>query len=127
MNILILFLIYLDPIEEIIKQGGGNLEYDRLVQLANSKIDQSERYELLKQAERILIDEMPIIPLYTYVRVYQLSGDVKGYYPNYLDHHHPKLFLFRKRLNLNVKNNLKRILLAILCPFGSSNNNFLFN
>ena len=40
--------------------------------------------------ERILIDEMPVIPIYTYVRAYQLSPDVKGFYPNYLDHHHPK-------------------------------------
>ena len=42
------------------------------------------------KAESILIDEMPIIPIYTYVRQYQLSNDVKGWYPNYLDHHHPK-------------------------------------
>ena len=45
---------------------------------------------------KILIDELPIIPLYTYVRSYQLSPDVKGYSPNYLDHHHPKtLYLER--------------------------------
>ena len=90
------FLDLLRPNRGNNKTGWGNLEYDRLVQLANSKIDQSERYELLKQAERILIDEMPIIPLYTYVRVYQLSGDVKGYYPNYLDHHHPKYFYLER-------------------------------
>jgi oligopeptide transport system substrate-binding protein len=78
------------------KTGWENPEYDRLVQLANTKNNQNERYELLKQAERILIDEMPIIPLYTYVRVYQLSGDVKGYYPNYLDHHHPKYFYLER-------------------------------
>ena len=90
------FLDLLRPNRGNNKTGWGNLEYDRLVQLANSKIDQSERYELLKQAERILIDEMPIIPLYTYVRVYQLSGDVKGYYPHYLDHHHPKYFYLER-------------------------------
>ena len=90
------FLDLLRPNRGNNKTGWGNLEYDRLVQLANSKINQSERYELLKQAERILIDEMPIIPLYTYVRVYQLSGDVKGYYPNYLDHHHPKYFYLER-------------------------------
>ena len=52
--------------------------------------DSDERYKLFQQAESILIDEMPIIPIYTYVRQYQLSNDVKGWYPNYLDHHHPK-------------------------------------
>ena len=90
------FLDLLRPNRGNNKTGWGNLEYDRLVQLANSKNNQSERYELLKQAERILIDEMPIIPLYTYVRVYQLSGDVKGYYPHYLDHHHPKYFYLER-------------------------------
>ena len=57
---------------------------------ANQTQDEEERFELLRQAETILIDEMPIIPIYTYVRQYQLSDDVKGWYPNYLDHHHPK-------------------------------------
>ena len=61
-----------------------------MVKLANETTNQEKRYELLREAERILIDEMPIIPIYTYVRAYQLSPDVKGFYPNYLDHHHPK-------------------------------------
>ena len=47
-------------------------------------------------AEKILIDEMPIIPLYTYVRSYQLSPDFKGYNPHILDHHHPK-FIYLER------------------------------
>jgi oligopeptide transport system substrate-binding protein len=72
------------------KTGWENKQYDSIVAQANSTNDQSERYELLKQAERILIDEMPIIPLYTYVRSYQLSPDVKGFSPHILDHHHPK-------------------------------------
>jgi oligopeptide transport system substrate-binding protein len=42
------------------------------------------------EAERLLIDEMPIAPIYTYVRVYQLHEDVRGWYPNILSHHHPK-------------------------------------
>ena len=59
--------------------------------------------KLLREAERILIDEMPIIPIYTYVRAYQLSPDVKGFYPNYLDHHHPKNNLLGKRVTLYAK------------------------
>ena len=54
-----------------------------------------ERFTSLS-AERILIDNMPIIPLYTYVRSYQLSPDVKGYNPHILDHHHPK-FIYLER------------------------------
>jgi len=78
------------------KTGWEDFEYDLLIETANKTTDQEQRYELLKQAERILIDNMPVIPLYTYVRSYQLSSDVKGYNPHILDHHHPK-FIYLER------------------------------
>ena len=78
------------------KTGWEDLEYDFVMQKANSTNNQEERYELLMEAERILIKNMPIIPLYTYVRAYQLSPDVKGYKPHILDHHHPK-FIYLER------------------------------
>ncbi|MDC0885439.1 peptide ABC transporter substrate-binding protein, partial [Gammaproteobacteria bacterium] len=78
------------------KTGWEDAIYDSIVERANSTNDQTQRYELLKEAERILIDNMPIIPLYTYVRSYQLSPDVKGYNPHILDHHHPK-FIYLER------------------------------
>ena len=84
------FLDTLRPNRGNNKTGWENQDYDLLIEQANSENNQDVRYELLRQAENILIDEMPIIPLYTYVKSYQLSSDVKGYYPNYLDHHHPK-------------------------------------
>ncbi|MDA0949979.1 MAG: peptide ABC transporter substrate-binding protein, partial [Proteobacteria bacterium] len=73
-----------------------NADYDSLLAKANSTNNQGERYRLLNEAENILIDNMPIIPLYTYVRNYQLSSDVKGYNPHILDHHHPK-FIYLER------------------------------
>ena len=78
------------------KTGWENMEYDALVEKANTINNQAERYELLYKAEEILIENMPIIPLYTYVRAYQLSSDVKGYNPHILDHHHPK-FIYLER------------------------------
>ena len=78
------------------KTGWENKEYDELVEKANTINNQSERYEMLYKAEEILIDNMPIIPLYTYVRSYQLSPDVKGFNPHILDHHHPK-FIYLER------------------------------
>ena len=78
------------------KTGWENIEYDELVEKANTINNQSERYEMLYKAEEILIDNMPIIPLYTYVRSYQLSPDVKGFNPHILDHHHPK-FIYLER------------------------------
>jgi oligopeptide transport system substrate-binding protein len=78
------------------KTGWEDMEYDSIMEKANSTNDQVERYKLLNQAESILIENMPIIPLYTYVRSYQLSPDVKGYNPHILDHHHPK-FIYLER------------------------------
>ena len=78
------------------KTGWEDQNYDSLMARANSINNQVERYKLLNEAEKILIDNMPIIPLYTYVRSYQLSPDVKGYNPHILDHHHPK-FIYLER------------------------------
>ena len=78
------------------KTGWEDMEYDALVEKANTINNQSERYDLLYKAEEILIENMPIIPLYTYVRAYQLSSDVKGFSPHILDHHHPK-FIYLER------------------------------
>ena len=78
------------------KTGWTNDTYETLMQKANSTNDNALRYDLLGQAEKILIDEMPIIPIYTYVRQYQISSDVKGWHPNFLDHHHPK-FVYLER------------------------------
>ena len=78
------------------KTGWENMDFDALVEEANTINNQDKRYELLNEAEKILIDNMPIIPLYTYVRVYQLSPDVKGFNPHILDHHHPK-FIYLER------------------------------
>jgi oligopeptide transport system substrate-binding protein len=67
-----------------------------LLAIANSTNDQALRYEYLNQAEKLLISEMPIIPIYTYVKAYQISSDVKGWHPNIIDTHHPK-FIYLER------------------------------
>jgi len=90
------FLDTLRPNRGNNKTGWENSEYDRLIELANSINNQEERYKVFMEAERLLIDEMPIIPIYTYVRQYQLSQDVKGWHPNILDVHHPK-FVYLQR------------------------------
>ena len=84
------FLDTLRPNRGNNKTGWHNLKYDELLSLANRTIDRDKRYKILNEAEKLLIDEMPIIPIYTYVRQYQLSNDVKGWYPNFQDIHHPK-------------------------------------
>jgi len=63
----------------------SNPEYDRL--LAQSFVEESDekRLELLEEAERILLTDMPVIPIYHYTRTYRIDPRVKGWIPSPLD------------------------------------------
>ena len=50
-------------------------------------MDRDERYACFQQAEAVLTEEMPFIPVYTYTRSYLIQPEVKGWHPNILDHH----------------------------------------
>ncbi len=74
--------------------GGGNndtrwsnSEYDRLIREAGRTSDLAARLEVFQKAEAILLDEMPVVPLYFYTRPYAMSPSVKGVYPTILDNH----------------------------------------
>ena len=67
------------------KTGWSNSAYDEILNNAASKISTKQRYELYEKAEKILIDELPVIPLYTYTRTYLLSERVKNWQNNILD------------------------------------------
>ena len=61
--------------------------YDSYVRKAAFAKDENERLSNFSKAEEILINELPIIPIYTYTRVYMLRDEVRGWYPNLLDTH----------------------------------------
>ena len=65
--------------------GWSNKEYDNLLVKASNSTSQQERFNYFYEAEKILIDEMPIIPIYTYTRIYMLHEDVQGWGNNILD------------------------------------------
>lgn len=67
--------------------GWGNAEYDQLIKLAGGTRDQKVRYDAFQKAEAILMDELPIMPIYFYTRPRLIQPSVKGYYPNLLDQH----------------------------------------
>jgi len=67
------------------KTGWSNSQFDEILKNAASKISTKKRYELYEKAEKILIDELPVIPLYTYTRTYLLSERVKNWQNNILD------------------------------------------
>jgi oligopeptide transport system substrate-binding protein len=67
--------------------GWSNPEYDRLIAQAAATVDPQQRLEVFQKAEAILMDEMPIIPVYFYTRVGLRRPEVKGWYPTILDNH----------------------------------------
>lgn len=67
--------------------GWSDPEYDRLIDEAGKTTDSEARLEIFQKAEALLLDAMPIIPIYIYTRVYALQPSVKGWYPTILDHH----------------------------------------
>ena len=67
--------------------GWSSDEYDQLIRQASRTQNMKARLELFQKAESILMDEIPIIPIYIYTRVYALHPSVKGWFHNILDHH----------------------------------------
>jgi oligopeptide transport system substrate-binding protein len=62
-------------------------QYTKLMEQANSDPDPEHRLRLLSQAEAILLDQMPVIPLYYYASVKLKKPFVDGWYDNPLDQH----------------------------------------
>ena len=86
---------YVDPNNflDLFLCGGGNNrtgwcneEYDRLIlDVAPSMSSHSERLEVFQQAEKILLDDMPIIPIYTYTTVQLVDSSVKNFDANIMN------------------------------------------
>ncbi|MCC9609639.1 peptide ABC transporter substrate-binding protein [Blastopirellula sp. JC732] len=67
--------------------GWSNAEYDQLIRDAQAEADPVKRLEMLSKAEQILMDEMPILPIYYYVSLNIVRPYVKNFYPNIQDLH----------------------------------------
>ena len=44
----------------------SNAEYDKLITDIKNETDENKRWELLKQADQLLMEEMPVFPIYFY-------------------------------------------------------------
>jgi oligopeptide transport system substrate-binding protein len=67
--------------------GWASLPYDTLLRTADLTVDVAKRNDLLHQAEGVLLEELPIIPLYTFTTVRLIDPSVRGWYPLPLDRH----------------------------------------
>ena len=78
---------YIDPMTflDLWVTGGGNNDcgfsnarYDELIAAAKVETDSAKRLEMLREAEDILMDEMPILPIYYYTTVTAANENVEG-------------------------------------------------
>jgi oligopeptide transport system substrate-binding protein len=67
--------------------GWANKTYDDLIDKASREVDVKKRLVFLADAEKLLMEELPILPIYFYVSKNLLRPNVKGWYENILDLH----------------------------------------
>ena len=67
--------------------GWANPDYDALIEHASTTQSNEKRNAIFQQAEALLLEEMPIVPIYFYVRSLLIDESVQGWHPNVLDYH----------------------------------------
>ncbi|MCL6456437.1 MAG: peptide ABC transporter substrate-binding protein [Gorillibacterium sp.] len=60
------------------RTGWSNADYDALIKNAYAETDEAKRFDLLHQAEQLLMDEAPVLPLYYYSTAYLQSDKLSG-------------------------------------------------
>jgi oligopeptide transport system substrate-binding protein len=94
---------YMDPITflEMFTTGNGNNDtgwsnarYDELIEAGFRSTSEEDHFASLLEAENILLEELPVVPLYWYTRVYQMDPRVKNWNPKLLDNRPYKYIYF---------------------------------
>lgn len=67
--------------------GYNNPAYDKLLDKAILEPDQQKRNRIFQKAETMMLNDVAVIPLFFYNRIYMLSSKVKGFMPNIMDRH----------------------------------------
>ena len=85
---------YVDPntFLDMFVTGGGNNEtgwssavYDGLIERAAREADPEVRLEVLARAERLLLHEVPIVPIYVYTTTLLVRPGIEGVEPNLMN------------------------------------------
>jgi oligopeptide transport system substrate-binding protein len=62
-----------------------NPDYDLLLARAASEVDTAKRRELLESAERLMLCDHPLMPIYFYVNKHLVKPEVDGWYDNIMN------------------------------------------
>jgi len=65
--------------------GWSSPEYDRLLASSLKAKTTEERYEIYQKLDQILVDEVPVVPIYYYNRVHLVSPKLVNFFPTLLD------------------------------------------
>jgi oligopeptide transport system substrate-binding protein len=76
--------------------GYSNSLYDALLDEVAAERIPSRRRRLMFETERLLLADIPLIPLYTYVTKRMVNPRLKGWQSNVMDHHYSKDMYFLK-------------------------------
>lgn len=77
------------------RTGWSDARYDALLVEAERERDPAHRLALLAEAERILLDELPILPIYSYVSQNLVHPRLGGFHANVQDEHAPKFWYWK--------------------------------
>ena len=80
------------------RTGWSNAEYDQRIAAAGREVDPKKRYDIFRAAEhQLVVEEMPICPLYYYVGIQFYDPEkLGGIEPNLLDEHPLKHIYWKK-------------------------------
>ena len=70
--------------------GFNNPEYDRLVEAAAVESDLDKRAQLLAEAEKVMLEDYPIMPIFFYVTKHLVKPHVKGFKSTIMDHNYSR-------------------------------------
>ena len=68
--------------------GYSDKQFDSLVQRAAEQTDPERRRTYMEQAEALMLDDHPVVPIYFYVSKHLVSPRVDGWGDNVLDYHY---------------------------------------
>lgn len=74
--------------------GWSNSRYDALIGQARTAATEPERMRLMREAESVMLTDLPVIPIYWYTRTYLKDPRLQGWDPKLLDNHPYKYVFF---------------------------------
>ena len=66
--------------------GYKSKTFDKKIEQARLAKTEEERFKILSEAEAEILEQLPIIPIYFYSKVFRISEDVEGWHANILDY-----------------------------------------